>query len=171
MLAQFNQGPQSCNDGCDELWSPDKQEQRFCWGCKKWYNLKCLGNPTYSQEEYLGKQMEKHPSVPETILKVAFQPTACGGSTHFVTGNIRLVSEARDLLDERGRERAFAHPWMIAFVLEHDGTEEEDDEWQAWLEHKYHIDNESRGNIMEEQLLIQEQQMYICPLCQDDNCL
>jgi len=48
---------------------------------------------------------------------------------------------------------------------------EEDDEWQAWLEHKYHIDNESQGNIMEEQLLIQEQQMYICPLCQDDNCL
>jgi len=130
----------------------------------------CLGNPTYSQEEYLGKQMEKHPSVPETIFKVAFQPTAHGGSTHFVTGNIRLVSEARDLLDERGQERAFTHPWMIAFVLEHNGTEEED-EWQAWLEHKYHIDNESRENIMKEQLLIQEQQMYICPSCQDDNCL
>lgn len=149
----------------------DKQEQRFCWGCDKWYNLKCLGNPTCSQKQYLDKQIEKYSSVPQTISKVAFQPTARGGSTHFVTGNIRLVSEARDLMDAQEHERVFAHPWMIAFVLECDGTEDDGDEWQAWLEHKYHICSQHRGNIMEEQLLIERQQMYVCPVFQDDNRL
>jgi hypothetical protein len=40
-------------------------------------------------------------------------------------------------MDAQEHERLFAHPWMIAFVLEHDGDDH--DEWQTWLEHKYHI--------------------------------
>lgn len=110
--------------------------------------------------------MESHQTIPKTILKVAFQPTARGGKTHFVTGNIRLVSAARDLLDAQVREAITADNWMVAFHLEHHEGDEEYDEWQAWLEWKYNIDERQRGNIQEEQLLIEEQQMYTCPECQ-----
>jgi hypothetical protein len=118
--------------------------------------------------------MESHWSVPETILKVAFQPTARGGKTHFVAGNIRLVSAARDLMDPEKRDEVATTGWMIAHQLEGHGEEEEgedEDEWQAWLEQKYHIDERHRGNIKEEQLLIEGQEMYTCPTCQGDNLL
>jgi hypothetical protein len=115
--------------------------------------------------------MESHRSVPETILKVAFQPTARGGKTHFVAGNIRLVSAARDLMDPEERDHVATTGWMIAHKLEGHGGGDDDDEWQAWLEQKYHIDEQHRGNISEEQLLIEGQQMYTCPTCQGDNQL
>jgi hypothetical protein len=38
--------------------------------------------------------------------------------------------------------------------------QKEDDGWWAWLEYKYHIDDQNQGNIKEEQLLIKGQQMY-----------
>jgi len=116
------------------------------------------------------QQVERHPSIPETILKVAFQPTARGGKKHFVTGNIRFVSAARDLMDPNTRENLAAGFWMLAYQLEHDEAGEVD-EWWAWLEYKYHIDDQNRGNIKEEQLLIKEQQMYTCPVCQGNNQL
>jgi hypothetical protein len=116
--------------------------------------------------------MERYQSVPKNIVKVAFQPTARGGKTHFVTGNIRLVSAARDLLDAHVRQEIATDSWMVAFQLEHDhGGEDEYDEWLAWLEYKYHIDEEQRGNIQEEQLLIEGQEMYNCSKCQDTNQL
>jgi hypothetical protein len=118
----------------------------------------------------LVQQTERHPSVPETILKVAFQPTARGGKLHFVAGNIRFVSAARDLIDPDAREDLAADPWMLAYQFESDEGEE-DNGWQAWLEYKYHIDDQNRGNIKEEQLLIEGQQMYTCPVCQGDNWL
>jgi hypothetical protein len=110
--------------------------------------------------------MESYLSVPETILKVAFQPTARGGETHFVAGNIRLVSAARDLLDTDACEDIATGAWMVAHRLELGGENEDDnDVWRAWLEDKYHIDDNQRGNIQEEQLLVEGQQMYACPVC------
>jgi len=161
-----HQGPPACNDACNSLWCPDKEEQRYCWGCHKWYNLKCLGQPVGTQSEYLNKQMENHSTVPTTIMKVAFQPTARGGKTHFVTSNIRLVSAARDLLNAQVREEISANGWMIASQMDHDEGDAEYDEWQAWLEYKYNLDGEQRGNIQEEQMLIEGQQMYTCSQCQ-----
>ena len=110
------------------------------------------------------EQTENRQSVPYTILQVAFQPTARGGKTHFVAGNIRLVSAARDLLDSSAREVIAESAWMTAYLLEFG---EDDEKWQAWLEHQYHIDDEERGNIAEEQLLIEKQQMYSCSICQN----
>jgi hypothetical protein len=115
--------------------------------------------------------MESYQTIPKTILKVAFQPTARGGKTHFVTGNIRLVSAARDLLDAQVQEVIGADNWMVAFQLEHHEEDAEYDEWQAWLEWKYNIDGQQRGNIQEEQLLIEEQRMYNCPECQGTSWL
>jgi hypothetical protein len=109
--------------------------------------------------------MESYPTVPKSILKVAFQPTARGGKTHFVTSNIRLVSAARDLLDAQVREEIGADNWMVAFQLENHEGFDECDAWQAWLEYKYNIDGQQRGNIQEEQLLIEGQQMYTCSKC------
>jgi hypothetical protein len=45
------------------------------------------------------------------------------------------------------------------------------DEWWAWLEYKYNIDGAQQGNIQEEQLLIEKQQMYTCPKCQHTSLL
>jgi hypothetical protein len=143
-----------------------------------WYNLECLQQHEGTQAEHVKQWTEKHPSVPTTILKVAFQPTARGGQLHFVAGNIRLVSTARDLIGEEARERVANDSWMVAHKLELDGEEgeeEEDnkrkyyDEWQAWMEHKHDIDDRCRGDMMEEQLLIEEQKMYLCPTCQSDH--
>jgi hypothetical protein len=105
------------------------------------------------------------------ILKVAIQPTAGGGDTHFVTGNIRLVAAARDLLSNTACQLVIEDAWMIAHMVEFDKRGENQDEWHAWLEYKYNINDQWQGNIMEEQLLIEEQQMYSCPVCQKDNKL
>ena len=115
--------------------------------------------------------MESHPTVPQTILKVAFQPTARGGKTHFVTGNIRLVPAARDLLNPHVRQEIGTDGWMIASQLDHDEGDAEYDEWQAWLEYKYNLDGQQRGNIQEEQMLIEGQQMYACPKCESTSKL
>lgn len=121
------------------------------------------------QAEYIEmKREDQYRAVPESILKMAFQPTARGGKKHFIAGNIRLVSEARELLDHTLREKAAAKPWMVAFILESNG---EGDEWEAWLEEKYHIDPNGRGDIHEEQLLIEDQEMFVCPICHGANFL
>ena len=172
------QGPQACShDGCNALWSPDKEEQCFCWNCKNWFNLTCLDNPTSDQEYYLQKMKEQYHSVPKIIVQVAFQPTARGGETHFVAGNIRLVSSARLLLDPEARDRVASEGWMIAYKLEQDMKMEGgddidgDDEWQAYLEFMHNIDDKQRRNPMEEQLSLDGQEMYTCPICLGDHQL
>jgi hypothetical protein len=94
--------------------------------------------------------------------KVAFQPITHGGKKHFVTGNIRFASTARDLMDQHACEDLAAGPWMLAYQLE--GGEV--DEWWAWFEYKYQIDDQNQGNI---KLLIEGQQMYTCPVCHRNN--
>jgi len=112
-------------------------------------------------------QQDEYQAVPVTVLKVAFQPTARGGAKHHVAGNIRLVFGAKELLDANVQETIPTCGWMIAHRLE----DEAGDEWQAWLEHKYHIDGNNRGHVAEEQLLIEGQEIYVCPMCLGDSFL
>jgi hypothetical protein len=87
--------------------------------------------------------------------------------THFVTSNIKLVSAARDLLNAQVQEEISSNGWMIASQLDRDEEgDAEYDEWQAWPEYKYNLNEQQRGNIQEEQMLTEGQQMYTCSQCQ-----
>jgi hypothetical protein len=110
------------------------------------------------------QQELRYASVPETILQVAFQPTARGGPQHFIAGNIRLISAAKKLLDPVELEKAKNSSWMSAHELQV-GSLNDCCVWQEWLEEKYHIDGDAREDLNSEQLLVKDQRFYICPGC------
>jgi len=112
------------------------------------------------------KEDDDYRTIPEGILKVALQPTARGGPNHFIAGNIRIVSAARQLLEAEERQNVEDNRWMIAHRMEVD-----DDMWTAWFEESFHLDEGARGDLNEEQLLIEDQDMYHCPLCGSNSLL
>jgi len=75
---------------------------------------------------------------------------------------------ASDFLNSTKHQLVIEDSWMITHILEFDEGGQNHDEWQTWLEYKYHIDDQQQGNIMEEQLLMEGQQMYSCPVCEGD---
>jgi hypothetical protein len=146
------------------LWSPDKQEQRYCWSCQKWYHVDCLGAPSdISQNSYMDRvaEREEYGQTPKTILIVAFQPTARGGLTHFTAGNIRMVSQARSLLSSEERHVVEQSGWMMAHLIEESRENILDDDWIKWLESEFGIDKKD----VCEKLLVEDQLYYTCPTC------
>lgn len=106
--------------------------------------------------------------VPTTILKVALQPTARGGSTHFTAGNLRIVKFARALLEDSIRDEIVGgHNWFAAHIQEvgdEDDVSEED--WMSFMEDEHNIkENKGTGDGFE-QLLVLSQTILACPLCQ-----
>lgn len=102
------------------------------------------------------------------ITEVAFQPTARGGSTHFVTGNGRIVRQARELLDGEPDNHAI----YIAVREEVNGEEEDpdfsrEDAWADAMEEIIGLEKKHRGDPEHEQLIIRNQHMFVCPVCDD----
>jgi hypothetical protein len=82
---------------------------------------------------------------------------------HYISGNIRLVNLARQLMEQEKREDILAKPdvWMALNVAEH----QEKDEatlWWRYLIYENNIIEEKKGT---EQLVVRDQIVYTCPLC------
>jgi hypothetical protein len=105
---------------------------------------------------------KEHCNIPNSIIQIAFQPTARGGNLHYTAGNIRFVNRARLLLDHAVREEILSNPesWMVGNIVDH-----EDDEFSLWWEYmvyEYNIDVEDKDT---EQLVVNDQVFYKCPKC------
>jgi hypothetical protein len=92
--------------------------------------------------------------MPEILLRVAHQPVARGGLRHFTAGNIRIVTKARELVENEGERLDFSK-----------GMSWNDDEWMASLESHFGILEVDRGNIEREQLVVGGQCIYQCNGC------
>jgi len=148
---------------CTALWSPESQEQRYCWKCHCWYHFKCLKRSnSKEQSAYLVNLVEQpeYRDIPKTILRAAFQPTARGGPNHFATGNIRIVHKARSLLINEKRVEVEKSNWMAAHLAEHNRSDVNDADWCGWLEYKFGI-----AEASEEQLVVEGQWYHSCPNC------
>ena len=106
--------------------------------------------------------VSEFPDIPESILEVAYQPTARGGSLHYISGNIRLVNMARLLLTKEKREDILAmpDPWMEENIST--CKEKKASLWWEYLKYENNIDEE-KGHT--EQLVVKDQILYTCPSC------
>jgi hypothetical protein len=139
------------------------EEQRFCWSCKTWFHSECLlPGDTTTQADHLHGIFSKFSDIPRSILEVSYQPTARGGSLHFISGNIRLVNAARQLLDKQKREDIIARPdpWFAANIETH--MENESSLWWEYLIYENNINEEEKDA---EKLFITDQRLYTCPIC------
>ena len=165
-LITKGESPACAATQCTDLWAPEEQEQRYCWGCRKWYHLECLEpSSPLDQSTYFLRVAEdpQFQDVPKSILRVAFQPTARGGPKHFVTGNIRIVNMARSLLNHDYRKEIQSSYWMAAHLAEEERADVTDHDWNVWLGAQFGIqDTENRAR---EKLVMEDQQLYSCPSC------
>lgn len=161
----------SCKSACPNVWAPDQGEQRYCWGCGKWFNTSCLSSSACSQASVVVKQitLQAHQNNTATVVEVAFQPTARGGSTHFASGNGRIVLQARQILDG-------ANPKCASMYAAHQVESEldvnfsEGAAWKAktWLEimrENMGLKEDCKGKDDREQLILRDQQMFTCSVC------
>lgn len=105
--------------------------------------------------------ISKFSDIPRSILEVSYQPTARGGDLHYISGNIRLVNAARQLLDKQKREDIIARPdpWLAANIETH--LENEATLWWEYLIYENNIDEEKDA----EKLVTTDQVLYTCPNC------
>lgn len=161
----MKQGPSSLGCGkadCDQIWNPDKEEQRFCHQCYKWYHTSCL---TISRKHSQGTVIEKISTkldltrVPRILQWAAFQPTARGGQRLFTAGNIRFVTKARELVESEEKRAIFSGELLA--------RSDDDDEWTRLLESYFGILESDREDFEKEQLLASGQDIYLCPECEE----
>jgi hypothetical protein len=115
-----------------------------------------------NQRQKLSDYIYESSDIPKTILEVAYQPTARGGSLHYVSGNIRLVNMGRQLLSKEKRDDILAtpDPWMEVNIAAH--QEDEDALWWEYMKYENNIDEEKKDT---EQLVVKDQVLYTCPTC------
>jgi hypothetical protein len=106
--------------------------------------------------------VSKISDIPRSILEVSYQPIARGGSLHYISGNIRLVNAARQLLDKQKREDIMAKPdpWMAVNIETH--LKNEATLWWEYLIYENNINEEEEDA---EKLVIRDQVLYTCPNC------
>jgi len=106
--------------------------------------------------------ISKFPDIPRSILEVSYQPTARGGSLHYISGNIRLVNAARQLLDKKKREDIVAKPdpWLAVNIETH--LKNEVTLWWEYMVYENNINEEEKDA---EKLVITDQVLYTCPNC------
>jgi hypothetical protein len=85
---------------------------------------------------------------------MAYQPAGRGGERHFTAGNIRLVTEARNLLKDEEKRGEFAanQNWS-------------NNEWKEALLKLFGMKKEDEGRADREQLVLYGQTVYICMTC------
>ena len=110
--------------------------------------------------------VEKHQNHADIVIQVAFQPTARGGSRHFASGNGRIVCHARRLLDDKNPD---SHAMYIAHKVEAEGSPEFslENAWTEIMEEQMGLRKDDRGKDDQEQLIIHNEQMFTCPLCEN----
>lgn len=115
-----------------------------------------------TQGQHLEAIVSKFPDIPKSILEVAYQPTARGGSLHYISGNIRLVNAARQLLDRQKREDIITKPdpWMAVNIEKH--QENEATLWWKYLIYENNLNEEKKDT---EKLVNLDQVLYTCPNC------
>lgn len=150
------------------MWKPDQEEQRYCWACANWFNTSCLKKHAQTQSSVAAEQkaLNCYEGHAEIIVKVAFQPTARGGPRHFASGNGRIVRHAREILNVLDPD---SHPPYVAHLLEAGGvpTFNREEAWTEFMEETIGLKIAHRGDTNYEQLILQDQQMYSCPRCQN----
>jgi hypothetical protein len=137
-----------------------------------------MENIRSKQEENMAIVVDKYllspntPQIPQSILEVALQPTARGGSAHFAAGNLRIVKFARELLDSEARNETINnHNWFVAHLQEVDGDHHDhvvtDEDWRRFMEDEHGMTEEERGEERFEQLVVHGQTMFTCPFCKN----
>lgn len=115
----------------------------------------------------MADSLEDGDDIPFPILAVAFQPTARGGLAHFTAGNIRIVSEATELLHANFRNTVENSPWMVEHRVKDSRSVVQDSDWIAWLKFQIGLDKDD----VEEELIVNGQQFYTCPRCNNSDIL
>jgi hypothetical protein len=150
------------------VWKPDREEQRYCWGCSNWFNTSCIQYHARTQSSVAAEQkaFKSHEGYAEIIVDVAFQPTARGGPTHFASGNGRIVRLARELLNDANLD---SYPQYVGHLLEAEGDPafSRENAWAEIMEDLIGLKKAHRGDFSHEQLICREQQMYGCPICEN----
>ncbi|KDR65093.1 hypothetical protein GALMADRAFT_148996 [Galerina marginata CBS 339.88] len=146
--------------GCRKMWNPDEEEQRLCRFCDGWYHVSCLEAVTGTTQKdmtYILKEATKQSckNAPAILHDFAHQPKAQGGTRHFVAGNSRIVNMCGELLTEDGRTE----------FMELNNITVEDENWWGALEDYFGLLHEDRGNVNQEQILVENQLVYKCPMC------
>jgi len=145
--------------GCRAVWNPWTEEQRYCYHCKKWYHVSCLSVIKNKSQQLIyetAMHQSNIPAMPTILLQIAFQPAARGGPRHFVGGNIRIVSKARDLVSNVAARDAFI------------GTNiSDEDEWIMKFEEHLGMEACDRGDENREQVMLSGQDVYSCCKCKN----
>lgn len=105
------------------------------------------------------------------VIEVAFQPTARGGSTHFPSGNGRIVLLARQILDDSNPKCTGMYAARKA-ERELDPNFDGDVTWKerTWIQimlESIGLKENQKDKNKYEQLIIRDQQMFTCPLCKN----
>ena len=95
-------------------------------------------------------------SMPEILSCMALQPIARGGLRHFTAGNIRIVTKAKELMNNEVERVNFSNGL---------GCSEDEEEWISALENHFGILEADRGNLNREQLVVGGQDIYECSGC------
>lgn len=140
-------------EDCANAWSPDQEEQRYCYDCHKWFHVSCLSlAEEIDQGDLVDAKIEElQVPLPKILLDVAFQPAARGGPTHFHAGNIRFVTKARKLVCDEEH--------MVEFTQ---GEKWDGEEWRRRLQRYFGILSTDIGLPNREQLLVYNQSIYFC---------
>lgn len=97
--------------------------------------------------------------LPTTILRVALQPTAHGGSTHFAAGNLCIVKFAQALLEDSiWDEIVGSHNWFAAHIQEvGDEGDITEEDWRSFMEDEHNIkENKGAGDGFEQLLVLSQ---------------
>lgn len=92
--------------------------------------------------------------LPTVLLQTALQPIARGGERHFTAGNIRMVSFASLLLEDRELQKEFI-----------DNDHLDGGAWTQQLEAEFGIESEELRDGWKEALITGNQSIYKCPNC------
>jgi hypothetical protein len=82
---------------------------------------------------------------------MAYQPAGRGGERHFTAGNIRIVSEARKLVEDKAKRDQFTgnQHWT-------------DKQWKKALLKVFKMKKSDEGKLNREQLVLYGQTVYSC---------
>lgn len=115
--------------------------------------------------------LQQHQNNTAVVIEVAFQPTARGGFRHFVSGNGRIVLQAREILNNANPQCASMYA-AHKVESEKDPDFSEDTPWKekVWMDimlENIGLKDDYSNRDDREQLIIRNQQMFTCPVCMD----
>ena len=93
-----------CKGGCDGIYNPNCDIQRYCLKCARWYHvhsLKSLDHVPRPDELGLSNLPD---GLPQDFLHVAMRPIERGGMVSGISGNGTVQMQLRRLLEQGDEE-------------------------------------------------------------------